>query len=185
MPRPGSGWLYRATWPGHCSRQGDGGGVRAALPEGLVSEALRRAPAGRQPTAGLVVHPDQGSQYSSTNFKTLLARHGALQSMSRRGNCYDDARAGSFWSRLKTELLDGGNFPGLTEARLEINHYIAYCNTERRHSALGDHSPNRFETLLQTTSQFCPTQLDHLSLLAPTFHQRVTSGSSGKTSRQA
>ena len=126
------------------------------MPEGLVSEALRRALAIRQPTAGPVVQSDQGSQYSSTNFKTLLARHGAMQSMSRRGNCYDNAHAESFWSRLKTELLDGGSFPGLAKARLEISHYIVYYNTERRHSSLGYLAPNHFETYLQTTSQFCP-----------------------------
>ena len=108
----------------------------------------------RRPAPGLVVHSGQDSQYSASNFKALVARHEALQRMSRRGNCYDNA--GSFWSRLKTELLDGGSFPALAEARLEISYYIAYYNTERRHSALGYHSPNRFETLLQTTSQFCP-----------------------------
>ena len=76
--------------------------------------------------------------------------------MSRHGNCYDNAPAESFWSRLKTELLDGGSFPDLVEARLEVNHCIAYYNAERRHSALAYQSPNRFETQLQTTSQFCP-----------------------------
>ena len=123
------------------------------MPKGLISEALRRALAVRQPTAGLVVYSDQGSPYSSTNFKALLSRHEALQSRSRRGNCYDNAlpdmtHAKSFWSLLKTELLDGGSFPGLTGARLEISHYITYCNAEQRHSPLGYHSPNRLETLL-------------------------------------
>ena len=61
--------------------------------------------------------------------------------MSRHGNCYDNAPAKSFWSRLKTELLDGGSFPGLVEARLEVNHYIAYYNAERRHSALAYKHP--------------------------------------------
>jgi transposase InsO family protein len=85
-------------------------------------------------------------------FRDLLAQHGAQQSMSRRGNCYDNAQAESFWSRLKTELLDGGSFPCLVEARLELAHYMAYYNNERRHSALGYHSPNHFENHLQTTS---------------------------------
>ena len=66
------------------------------MPEDLVSEALRRALAVRQPAAGLVVHSDQGSQYTATRFKDLLTRHEAQQSMSRRSNCYDNAHAESF-----------------------------------------------------------------------------------------
>ena len=155
LPKQGGGWLYLATWLDRCSRKVVGWDVRESMPEDLVSEALRRALAVRKPPAGLVVHSDQGSQYAATRFKVLLVRHQAVQSMSRRGNCYDNAHAESFWSRLKTELLDGGSFPGLAEARLEISHYIAYYNAERRHSALGYQSPNYFETLLQTTSLFC------------------------------
>ena len=128
------------------------------MPEALVSEASRRALVVRRPAAGLVVHSDQGSQYTAIRFKGLLAKHGALQSMSRRGNGYDNdnAHAESFCSRFKAELLDGGSFPGLTEARLEISHHIAYYNAERRHSALGYCSPNHFKTQLKNTSQLCP-----------------------------
>ena len=111
---------------------------------------------GGAPPAGLVVHSDQGSQYTATRFKALVAKHGAQQSMSRRGNCYDNAPAESFWSRFKAELLDGGSFPGLTEAKREISHHIAYYNAERRHSALGYHSLNHFETQFKSTSQLCP-----------------------------
>jgi putative transposase len=71
--------------------------------------------------------------------------------MSHRGNCYNNAHAKSFWSRFKTELLDGGSLRNLAEARLEISHYLAYYNAERRHSALCYLAPNHF----QTTSQFC------------------------------
>ena len=102
-----------------------------------------------------MVHSDQGSQYSATNFKLLVTRHQAVQRMGRRGNCYDNAHAESFWSRLKTELLDGGSFRNLSEARLEISHYLAYYNAERRHSALGYLAPNHFETRCQTMSQLC------------------------------
>ena len=89
--------------------------------------------------------------------------------MSRRGNCYDNVlpdttHAESFWSCFKAELLDGSHFPGLAEAKPEISHHIAFYNAERRHSALGYHSPNSFETQLQTTSQLCPALLDHLKL---------------------
>jgi len=156
LPRQGGGWLYLAVWLDRCSRKIVGWDVRDTMPEDLVSEALRRALVVRRPAAGLVVHSDQGSQYTATRFKDLVTRHGAVQSMSRRGNCYDNAHAESFWSRFKAELLDGGSFPGLAEAKLEISHHIAYYNAERRHSSLGYHSPNHFETQLQTTPQFCP-----------------------------
>jgi putative transposase len=156
LPRQGGGWLYLAVWLDRCSRKVVGWDVRDTMPEDLVSEALRRALAVRRPPAGLIVHSDQGSQYTATRFKDLLARNGAVQSMSRRGNCYDNAHAESFWSRFKAELLDGGYFPGLGEARLEISHHVAYYNAERRHSALGYRAPNHFETHLQTTSQLCP-----------------------------
>ena len=86
--------------------------------------------------------------------------------MSRRGNCYANAHAESCWSRLKIGLLDGGSFRNLTKARLEISHYLAYYNAERRHSALGYFAPNHFETQFQTTSQLCAAQLDHLNLPA-------------------
>jgi len=144
------------VWLDRCSCKTVGWDVRDTMPEDLVSEALRRALAVRQPPAGLIVHSDQGSQYTATRFKDLLVRQGVLQSMSRRGNCYDNAYAESFWSRFKAELLDGGSFPGLAEAKLEISHHVAYYNAERRHSALGYQSPNHFETQFKTTSQLCP-----------------------------
>ena len=153
LPKQDGGWLYLATWLDRYSRKVVGWDVRESIPEDLVSEALRRALAVRKPAIGHVVHSDQGSQCAATNFKALLARHEAVQSMSRRGNCYDNAHAESFWSRLKIELLDGGSFRNLSEARLEISHYLAYYNAERRHSALGYFAPNHFETHFQTTSQ--------------------------------
>ena len=143
-------------WFDRCSRKVVGWNVRETMPEDLVSGALRRALAVRRPPAGLHVHSDQGSQYTATRFKDLIAQNGALQSMSRRGNCCDNAHAESFWSRFKAELLDGGSFPGLAEATLEISHHVAYYNAERLHSALGYYSPNHFETQFKTTSQLCP-----------------------------
>ena len=113
LPKQGGGWLYLAIWLVRYSRKVVGWDMRESMPEDLVSEALRRALAVRQPAAGLLIHSDLGSQYAATNFKALLARHEAVQSMSRRGNCYDNAHAESFWSRLKTELLDGGSFRNL------------------------------------------------------------------------
>ena len=129
--------------------------MKAERDASLVMDALMMAVWRSGKADALLHHSDQGSQYRATRFKDLLARHGALQSMSRRGNCYDNAHAESFWSRFKAELLDGGRYPGLEEARLEISHHVSYYNAERRHSALGYHSPNHFETHFQTTSQLC------------------------------
>jgi putative transposase len=98
--------------------------------------------------AGLVVHSDQGSQYTATRFKDLVVKQGAQQSMSRRGNCYDNAHVELFRSRFKAELFDGDNFFGLTEG-LEISYHIAYYNAERRHSSLCYLAPNHFEKHLQ------------------------------------
>lgn len=101
------------------------------MPEDLVSEALRRTLAVRPPAAGLLVHSTTcrrggtwGSQYTATRFRDLLANQGVAQSVSRRGNCYDNVQAESFWSRLNTALRYGGSFPGRAEARLEVAHYI-------------------------------------------------------------
>ena len=164
FPKHGGGWRYLATWLDCYSRKVVGWDVRESMLEDLVSEALRRALVVRKPIAGLVVYFDQGSQYAATRFKALLTRHEALQSMSLRGNCYDNVHAESFWSRLKTELLAGSSFRNLTEAQLEISHYIAYHNAERRHSALGYLAPNHFKTHFQPASQRCADWSDHLKL---------------------
>ena len=157
LPRQGGGGLYLAVWLDRCARKIVGWDVRDPMPEDLVSEALRRALAVRQPPAGLVIHSDQGCQYTATRFKDLVVQHGAVQSMSRRGNCYDNALPGtthaeSFWGRFKAELLDGGRFPGLAEAKLEISHHIAYYNAERRHSSLGYLAPTTSKSTFKQRS---------------------------------
>ena len=161
LPRQGGGWHYLTTWLGRYSHKVVGWGVHESVPEALVGGTLCCALAVRRPLVGLLVHSDQGSQYSATSFKALLARHEAVQSRSRRGNCYDHAPAESFWSRLKSELLNGGSFRNSTEARLASSHYLAYYNAERRYSSLGYSAPNYFETRFQTTSQLCAAWLDH------------------------
>jgi putative transposase len=110
------------------------------------------------------VHSDQGRQYTATRFKDLLARHGAVQNLSRRGNCYDNTHTESFWGRFKAELIGGSSFPGRAETKLEITHHVAYHNAERRYSALSYLAPNHFGTQFKTKSQFCPAWLDHLSM---------------------
>ncbi len=75
-------------------------------------------------TSGTIIHTDRGSQYVSNNFRSLLQAHGCRQSMSRRGNCYDNAAAESFFSRYKAELLEGGVFEDMSQARSETFSYI-------------------------------------------------------------
>ena len=119
LPRQGGGWPYLATWLDRCARKVVGWDVRETRPGNLVGRALRRALALRRPPAGLLVHSDQGSQYAATRFKQLLTRYGAQQGMRRRGNCYDNAHAESFWSRFKVERLGGHGSVGTTRwARL-------------------------------------------------------------------
>lgn len=90
LPRQGGGWLYLVSWQDAYSRKIVGCDVREIMPEDLVNEALR------QPGGELIVHSDGGSQYTAARFRDLLAEHGATQSVSRKGNCYDNAQAESF-----------------------------------------------------------------------------------------
>jgi putative transposase len=92
--------------------------------------------------------PAQGHVVGRWRIRRVLKTHG------QRDNCY--AHTESFWSRFKAELFDGGRFPGLAEAKLEISHHIACYNTERRHSVPSYLAVNHFETRLRTTFQFCP-----------------------------
>lgn len=108
-------------------------------------QALRRGPLKR----GAIIHTDRGSQYASTEYRRLLYIHGFRQSMSGKGNCYDNAQAESFFSRFKAELVEGGIFSSVEEARSEVFSYIeGYYNRIRRHSGLGYKSPLEFENEL-------------------------------------
>ena len=111
----------------------------------LVITALRRALLSRQPADGLILHSDRGGQYASKSFRKLLAGKYS-QSMSRAGECYDNATAESFWSRLKAEVVESGVFLSLEDARAEIGDYIDnYYNPIRKHSGIGYRSPVQFE----------------------------------------
>jgi transposase InsO family protein len=118
------------------------------MEEDLIMRALGKGPGWRKPTAGLIVHSDRGGQYVGNRFRKLLKKHHSLQSMSRADDPYDNAFAGSFFSRFKTELLEGRSFLSLEDARTEIFEFIEmYYNRKRRHSALGYRSPLEFERL--------------------------------------
>ena len=106
----------------------------------LTQQALERALQRRQPAAGLLHHSDRGSTYASGDYQTVLATHGITCSMSRTGNCYDNAVAEAFFSTLKTELAD--RFATLTDATRQVFNYIdVFYNHQRRHSTIGYMSP--------------------------------------------
>jgi transposase InsO family protein len=141
------GWLYLAAEIDLCSRRVVGWAARDTMETELVLEAFHQAVAqtpGR--LTGLLHHSDQGSQYASHAFRKALQDLQIEQSMSRRGNCYDNATAESFWATLKTECFNGYIASTRAEARSMIFDYIeTFYNPVRRHSALGFLSPIAFE----------------------------------------
>ena len=112
----------------------------------VVVEAWWMAWQRRRPAPGLVHHSDQGNQYRATLYQTILARRGVVPSMSRKGNCYDNAPVESFFSSLKIELVRHRQFQNQAEARYAIAEYIErFYNGQRLHQALGYRSPEEFE----------------------------------------
>lgn len=140
------GWLYLAVLLDLYSRRVVGWALRPTLAEELATEALQMALSRRQPPRGLLHHTDRGCQYAATEYRAELAQRGITCSMSRRGNCWDNAVAESFFATLKTELVHRHEFATHAEARRAIADYIeSFYNAERRHSALGYVSPIAFE----------------------------------------
>jgi transposase InsO family protein len=148
------GWLYLAVLLDLKSRRVVGWATRANLEATLALDALRWALADRRPAPGLLCHSDQGSQYASNDYQAMLATHGLVCSMSRRGNCYDNAAAESFFATLEHELLTGADFRSRAEARQAIFRYIeGWYNRRRRHSTLGYVSPLQYEQQLAEAQQ--------------------------------
>lgn len=136
------GWLYLAVLIDLHSRKVVGWAMSARNDEPLVSAALRMAITHRQPAAGLIHHTDRGVLYSSGNYRRLMATHGLLPSMSRHGDCYDNACAESFFSTLKNELVHGEAFATRDAARVAIVSYIeGFYNRKRLHQTLGYRTP--------------------------------------------
>lgn len=142
------GWLYLAVLLDLHSRRVVGWAMENSLEQNLTQQALERALALRQPSAGLLHHSDRGGQYAATDYRALLADQDIVCSMSRKGNCWDNAPVESFFATLKAELVSefNGCFQNRQQARQEVGHYIeSYYNQDRRHSTLGYLSPVDFE----------------------------------------
>ena len=143
------GWLYVAGMLDRCTRRCIGWAMDDTLATTLPLAALEMALQQRRPPEGLVHHSDRGVQYCSTAYRQRLALAGVIPSMSRPGNCYDNATMESFWSTLKRELVHRYEFATRAEAKAAIFEWIeVFYNRERFHSALGDQSPVDFETNL-------------------------------------
>lgn len=144
----GEGWLYLAVFLDLYSRQVVGWAMSAWMTADLVVDALQMARWRRRPGEGLLVHSDRGSQYASGRFQTMLKNHGYIGSMSRKGNCWDNAPAESFFHTLKTELIHHRRFETREQAKQEIFEYIeVFYNRQRKHSTLGYRTPAEFDQL--------------------------------------
>ena len=122
--------------------------MSASLDRGLALDALHMALQGRQPPPGLVHHSDQGCQYASHDYRDALDAYGIVCSMSRKGDCWDNAVAESIFGSLKAELINDQEFTTRDEARSAIFDYIeVFYNRRRRHSYLGFLSPADYERL--------------------------------------
>lgn len=140
------GWLYLAVVIDLYSRKVVGWNMGSRMKAKLVIDALRMAIWQRKPDKGLIVHTDRGSQYASHDYRKLLNAHGLVGSMSRKGDCWDNAVAESFFGRLKNERVHWRNYQTRYEAQQDILNYISmFYNSRRLHSYIGYKSPNQYE----------------------------------------
>lgn len=149
----GEGWLYLAIVLDFYSRKIVGYALGNSLQTSLCSEALKQACLRRNPPAELIHHSDRGVQYASSEYRQILNEHGFMPSMSRKGNCYDNAMVESFFHTLKVELIHRRRYASRQEARTDIEDYIiGFYNSIRRHSSIDYLSPNLYEKLKPTAA---------------------------------
>lgn len=142
----GEGWLYLAVVLDLYSRAVVGWSMAERITKELVMAALTMALFRRRPPPGLILHSDRGSQYAALDYRALLEQHGLLCSMSRKGDCYDNAAMESFFHTLKVEQVQGARYPTREAAKADVFEYIeTYYNPKRRHSTLNYQSPWDFE----------------------------------------
>ena len=143
------GWLYLAVFIDLCSRAVVGWSMSNRMTATLVTDALQMAVDRRRPNAGLLVHTDRGSQYVSGDYQRLLNENKFICSMSRKGNCWDNAPSESFFHTLKTELIHHENYLSRERAQQDIFEYIeVFYNRQRKHSTNGYLAPLEYEQKL-------------------------------------
>jgi putative transposase len=153
----GEGWLYLAVVLELCSRAVVGWSMANHMRAELVNQALSMALYQRQPAAGLIMHTDQGSQYGADSYRQLLSQHGIEPSMSRKGNCWDNAVAESFFHTLKTALTSLEAYDTHEDAQTAVFAYIeVFYNRQRCHSANGYLAPLVYEQTLKTNEILGP-----------------------------
>lgn len=146
--RTQEGWAYLSVLLDLYSRAVVGWSLDASLHTDGVLRALKHALGVRQPAPGLIHHSDRGCQYASASYRAVLDEHGALQSMSRAGDCWDNAVAESFFASFKKERVRGATFESFGHARRIVEQYIdGFYNPRRRHSAAAGLSPLDFEAI--------------------------------------
>ena len=155
--RTSEGWLYVAVVLDLYSRKVVGWAMDQIMTSSLVVSALKMAIAQRRPRPGLIVHSDRGSQYASEAYQSLLSRHGLVCSMSRLGNCWDNAVAERFFLNLKMERIWQRRYANRDEARRDITQYIVgFYNAVRLHSTLGYASPQEYEDKFNRQTTLTP-----------------------------
>ena len=140
------GWLYLAGHKDIFNGEIVGYAMGERITKNLVSESLFRATAAKRPAKGLIHHSDRGSQYCALQYRKLLEQFGMTASMSRKGNCYDNAPMESFWGTLKQELVHHRKYRSRHAAMQDISEYIeVFYNRQRRQARLGYLSPVAYE----------------------------------------
>ena len=140
------GFLYLCQFKDLCTKKVVGWAVDTHMRSDLILRALKNVIVSQKPKAGLIIHSDQGSQYASRDFREEIEKHGFVQSMSRKGNCYDNAPAESFFSILKREFTNHQSFKNLEDARSTLFGYIeGFYNNTRLNSSIGYKTPVMLE----------------------------------------
>lgn len=149
------GWQYLTVFLDLFSRMVVGWALSSSLSAEMVLTALYRGIRNREPGAGLIIHSDRGVQYACKDFRQVLNKHGFVQSMSRKGNCWDNAVAESFFGILKSELIRHERYKGPQDTLRALFEYIeVYYNRKRKHSTLGYLTPAQYEQVIKSAVCF-------------------------------